>query len=134
MNMRAVTLASEQTMSQPPSESSHQIGHIVPLKTLFAVFVALTLLTVLTVAASEVNFGEFNLVIALCIAVVKASLVVLFFMHLLWDKPFNAIIFVGCLVFVGLFISLTLLDTGQNRGTVFNQQAQDVRHVPLKGE
>jgi len=121
-------------MSHPISEQQHGVGHVVPLKILCAVFVALTLLTVLTVAASEVNFGEFNLVIALCIAVIKASLVVLFFMHLLWDKPFNAIVFVGCLIFVGLFISLTLLDTGQNQGTVFNQQAQDVKHVPLKGE
>ena len=117
-----------------PNHEHHALGHVVPLKILFAVFVALALLTVLTVAASEVNFGEFNLVIALVIAVIKASLVLLFFMHLLWDKPLNAIVFVGCLIFVGLFISLTLLDTGQNRGTVFNRQAQDVKHVPLQEE
>jgi cytochrome c oxidase subunit IV len=121
-------------MSHPTSEHHLPIGHVVPLKTLFAVFVALALLTVLTVAASGVNFGEFNLVIALAIAVIKASLVLLFFMHLLWDKPFNAIVFVGCLIFVGLFISLTLLDTAQNEGTVFHQQAKDVRHVPLPGD
>jgi len=104
-------------------DAPHGVGHIVPFKILFAVFVALTLLTVITVAASEVDFGEMNLVVALAIAVIKASLVVLFFMHLLWDKPFNAIVFVGCLIFVGLFISLSLLDSGQYHKSVFVQEA-----------
>jgi len=104
-------------------DAPHGVGHIVPLKILVGVFVALTLLTIITVGASYVNFGEFNLIIALAIAVIKASLVVLFFMHLRWDKPFNAIVFVGCLIFVGLFISLALLDTGQYHGSVVTKEA-----------
>jgi cytochrome c oxidase subunit 4 len=112
----------------------HGIGHVVPMKILLAVFAALTILTVLTVAASTVNFGEFNLIIALLIAVIKAALVVLIFMHLIWDKPFIAIVFIGCLIFVGLFISLALMDTTQNQNAVFNKQAPDIKHVPLKGE
>ena len=106
---------------------------MVPLKILAGVFASLVLLTVLTVAVSKFDFGAYNLVIALAIAVVKASLVVLFFMHLLWDKPFNAIVFLGCLIFVGLFIGLTLLDTVQNHGSTYRQQAGGVSHVPLKG-
>jgi cytochrome c oxidase subunit IV len=117
-----------------PDQEHHGVGHVVPLKLLVAVFAALAILTVVTVAASEVNFGEFNLVIALIIAVVKASLVVLIFMHLIWDKPFHAIVFIGCLIFVGLFIGLTLLDTGQNSASEFNKQAQGVPHIPLKGQ
>jgi cytochrome c oxidase subunit IV len=117
-----------------PNHEHHGIGHVVPLKILFGVFAALTVLTVLTVAASTVNFGEFNLIIALLIAVIKATLVVLIFMHLIWDKPFIAIVFVGCLIFVGLFISLSLMDTTQNQNAVFNTQAPDIKHVPLKGE
>jgi len=66
--------------------------------------------------------------------VVKASLVVLFFMHLRWDKPFNAIVFIGCLIFVGLFISLALLDTGQYYKSEFDQQAPGVKHIPLPAE
>ncbi len=117
-----------------PNPDAHALGHVVPLKILVGVFAALALLTVITFAASLVDFGEFNLVIALVIAVIKASLVVLFFMHLLWDKPFNAIVFVGCLIFVGLFIGLTLLDTGQNHGSLYNTQAEGVKRELLKGE
>jgi cytochrome c oxidase subunit IV len=108
-------------------------GHVVPLKLLVGVFASLALLTVITVVISKFDFGEYNLVIALAIAVVKASLVVLFFMHLLWDKPFNAIVFLGCLFFVGLFIGLTLMDTVQNYGSAYRRQATGVTHVPLRG-
>jgi cytochrome c oxidase subunit IV len=113
---------------------AHGIGHVVPLRILVGVFGALVFLTVVTVAASEVNFGEFNLIVALAIAVIKASLVVLFFMHLIWDKPFNAIVFVGCLVFVGLFISLALLDTTQYHNSVFVQEAPGMKEYRGKPE
>ena len=69
------------------------------------------MLTVITVAAVHVDLGKLNLWIALIIATVKASLVALFFMHLWYDKPFNAIVFVGALVFVMLFVGFALLDT-----------------------
>ena len=110
------------------------VGHVVSLKLLAAVFGALVFLTVVTVAASEINFGEFNLIVALAIAVVKASLVVLFFMHLRWDKPFNSIVFIGCLIFVGLFISLALLDTGQYHSSVSTKGHANMKHVPMKAE
>jgi cytochrome c oxidase subunit 4 len=123
-------------MSAAHDDPTHgkSVGHIVSLGILAKVFGALIALTVITVAASYVNFGEFNLVVALAIAVIKASLVVLFFMHLLWDKPFNAIVFVGCLIFVGLFISLALLDTGQYHASVDKSQAKEIKHQLLPGE
>ena len=105
-------------MSDTPAQEHEHVGHVVSLKILFGVFAALTFLTVVTVVASLFDFGEFNLVVAMVIAVIKASLVVLFFMHLVWDRPFNAIVFVGCLIFVGLFISLALLDTHQYQRSV----------------
>ncbi len=104
-------------------DAPHGVGHIAPFKMLLSVFVALTFLTILTVVASMFDFGEMNLIVAMFIAVVKASLVVLFFMHLIWDRPFNAIVFVGCLIFVGLFISLALLDSGQYINSVYKQEA-----------
>jgi cytochrome c oxidase subunit 4 len=110
------------------------VGHVVPFKTLLSVFLALTLLTIITVAASTINFGEFNLIVALAIAVIKASLVVLYFMHLRWDKPFNSIVFIGCLIFVSLFISLSLLDSHQYRHSVIEGQAAGVPHKPLTPE
>ncbi len=113
--------------------AAHRIGHVVPLKVLSGIFASLVMLTILTVAVSKVDLGEYNLVIALLIAVCKASLVVLFFMHMRWEKPFNGIVFIGCLIFVGLFIGLTLLDTMQYQGSKLQQEAKGVQHVPLQG-
>jgi len=56
--------------------------HVLPLSTYFAVWGALVVLTVITVAASRFDFGAANTVIAMFIATVKATLVALFFMHL----------------------------------------------------
>jgi len=39
-------------------------------------------------------------------------MVALFFMHLRWDRPINAVIFIGTLLFVALFVGITLTDTG----------------------
>lgn len=70
------------------------------------VFGALVVLTVITVGASYVNWGSgmANVIIAMLIASVKASLVALFFMHLRWDRPISAIIFCSSLFFLGLFL------------------------------
>ena len=102
-------------MSQPTAiPAKHECYvHIMPLPVLGAVFAALIVFTVLTVSATRFDLGSWNLVVAMAIATVKASLVVLYFMHLRYDHPFNAIIFIAALVFVTLFISLTLLDTLQ---------------------
>lgn len=87
------------------------VGHLVPVSTLVGTAVALLVLTVLTVAVRWVDAGEANIVIALTIAVIKGSLVALFFMHLWWDRPFNSFCFVAALAFVGLFMGLALMDT-----------------------
>ena len=49
----------------------------------------------------------------MAVAAVKASLVMSVFMHLRWDRPFNAMVFVSSLLFVSLFISMTLLDKSE---------------------
>ena len=54
-------------------------GHVVPMKVLAAVFGMLVLLTLVTVAAADVDLGRFNLYAALAIAALKASLVALYF-------------------------------------------------------
>jgi len=73
---------------------------------------ALLILTAITVGASYINFGSgaVNVVVALTIATIKATLVALFFMHLLHDKPVNGIIAVAGFIFLGLFLMFTLLD------------------------
>ena len=71
-----------------------------------AILGALLVLTVITVGASMIDWGGgmANVVIAMLIATVKASLVALFFMHLWWDKPMTGIIFCSTLFFLGLFL------------------------------
>jgi cytochrome c oxidase subunit 4 len=87
--------------------------HVVPIKVLAAVWLVLLVLTWLTVSATKADLGSLNIVIALAIAAVKCGFVVLYFMHLRYDKPFHAVVFVVALLFVFLFITLALLDTGQ---------------------
>ena len=55
--------------------------HVVPVRTYVLVFLALAILTITTVGVSKLELGKFNFVAAITIAVVKASLVIWFFMH-----------------------------------------------------
>lgn len=86
-------------------------AHIVPFGVLLGVFVALLVLTYLTVAARYIDLGSWNIWIALGIATIKGALVVLYFMHLRYDSPFNSIVFLTALVFMLLFLGITILDT-----------------------
>jgi cytochrome c oxidase subunit IV len=94
-----------------PSDHPGGTGHVVPWRLLAGVWATLVVLTVVTVGITWVDLGRLNLVAAMAIATVKASLVLLYFMHLRWDRPFNAVIFVATLCFAALFITLALLDT-----------------------
>lgn len=99
-------------MSDSSHDNEHKgVGHIVPVRILITTGTALLILTALTVWSAGLDFGNYNIVIALVIAFFKGSLVVLFFMHLRYDRPFNGIIFITAMAFVVLFISLALLDT-----------------------
>ncbi len=75
-----------------------------------ATLVVLLILTAITVGASYINFGSGNVVIALAIATVKATIVGLIFMHLLHDKPVNAVIAVAGFVFLGIFLMFDFID------------------------
>lgn len=90
------------------SESHH---HILPLRLYFTVFAALLVLTAVTVYIASFDFGSYNLVVAMAVAAVKASLVALIFMHLKYDNKMYAIAFVISLVMLAVFVTLTLFDT-----------------------
>jgi cytochrome c oxidase subunit 4 len=92
-------------------DEDHGGAHIVPLRLLAGVLVVLLVLTWVTVAATWFDMGNFNLWVAMAIAVVKASLVALYFMHLRWERPINAIFFIASILFVALFIGIALMDT-----------------------
>ena len=93
-------------------------AHPAPKKLLCAVFVALILLTILTVVTAGQLPRPFGLWVAMGIATVKASLVMLFFMHMFWDKPFNIMAFLSSLLFATLFIGMTLMDTGHYQDAI----------------
>ena len=103
------------------------VGHIVPTKLLLGILIVLLVLTYVTYALRAIPLGALNIWVAMFIATIKGSLVVLYFMHLRWDRPFNGVIFVGSLLFVMLFVSLALTDTAQYKGTFFGGLAPDVK-------
>jgi cytochrome c oxidase subunit IV len=90
-------------------------AHIGSLKLYLGIFGALIFFTLLTVALSYVHLGSLNLAIAILIASMKAGLVVVFFMHLQHDNKFNAVAFVGGLLFIGVFFAYTLNDTDRRQ-------------------
>ena len=93
------------------------VPHVLPLRVYFATFATLLVLTGVTVGVSYFNFGAFNLIIAMAVATIKATVVAAIFMHLFWDHKFHALIFASSLIFLGIFIWFTMYDTnhrGQN--------------------
>ena len=87
------------------------VGHVTSIRLLVAVWIALMIGTWLTVTATYVDLGAVNIWIGLAIATAKALLVGLYFMHLRWDKPFNAFVFLASFAFLALFIGLAMMDT-----------------------
>ncbi|MEC8554001.1 MAG: cytochrome C oxidase subunit IV family protein [Planctomycetota bacterium] len=88
----------------------HGFAHPMPVWQLLAVFFALIILTIATVYQATLDLGSMELVASLVIATIKASLVILFFMHMIHDKPLNAIFFLSSFIFVALFLGFTLMD------------------------
>ena len=84
--------------------------HVTPVSTFLNVLIALLMLTVITVAASRVDFGSANLLIAMLIACIKASLVIAIFMHVKWDTAINKIVFLSSFLFLSLLFLFTLSD------------------------
>jgi cytochrome c oxidase subunit IV len=110
--------------STPQPVSHEGYAHIMPLPMLIGVFAALIVFTIITVGVTQFDLGNWNLVVAMAIATVKAALVLLYFMHLRYDHPFNALVFIAALVFITLFISITLSDTMQYQPNI-RQWQQD---------
>lgn len=84
--------------------------HVVPRKVYFAVFAALLVLTATTTAVSFLDLGPWNTVVALAIAFLKATLVVLFFMHVKYSPRLTQIVIAGGLFWLAILLALTLSD------------------------
>jgi cytochrome c oxidase subunit 4 len=96
-------------------DEDEEAVHILPVKLYFQVFGMLLVLTVITVLVSVLNLGKLGLGslaigAALVVAVAKSGLVVGYFMHLKYDMRFYSLVFFSAVLFVGLFIGLTMVD------------------------
>jgi cytochrome c oxidase subunit 4 len=85
-------------------------NHIVPLRTYYLVFLTLIVCTAITVAVSFVDLGRFNVLVALGIAILKATLVVLFFMHVKYSGKLTWVVVAGSLFWLGILIVMTAGD------------------------
>lgn len=108
-------------------EAHPEVGHVVPVRYLYAAGLALLVLTVVTVAVRYVDLGEANMPVALGIALVKATIVALVFMHLRWDRPFNLLVLVGSILFVLLLIAFASMDVQQYEATIFTGNAPEAQ-------
>lgn len=125
----------EDYLLEPHGHEEHS-HHISSKWTLLAVLMVLLAFTVLTVAVSraegwashyfDIDIPQWiNAAVALSIAVVKGTLVALFFMHLKSDNRLNAIIFGFCLFALGLFLVVTM-DDMRSRGAVYRWKADPI--------
>ncbi len=87
-------------------------NHIVSFNSQLKVWIALLLLTWLTVTIAYIDFGRLTLSIALMIAVIKSSIVLTYFMHLKFDSKILTAFLILVMVIFGVFIGLTFFDYG----------------------
>jgi cytochrome c oxidase subunit IV len=99
----------------------HEQEQVLPIKIYAAIFGVLLLLTGVTVGVSLLNLGTIAIYVAMAVAIVKASLVVGYFMHLKFDVRFNSFVFLSSALFLVIFFALTMLDLS-SRGDVLEAQ------------
>jgi cytochrome c oxidase subunit IV len=88
------------------------MSHIATVKSYVGIFLALMVLTTITVLVAYVNLGQLNKVVALGIATFKATLVVLYFMHVKYSSRLTKLVVVSGFFFLLLLLSLTMVDYG----------------------
>ncbi|MFZ0747142.1 MAG: cytochrome C oxidase subunit IV family protein [Terracidiphilus sp.] len=96
-------------MSEQEKHDEHEL-HIVSPRIYVAVGVALLILTGSTVAASYIEMGVFNAIVALGIAVIKAMLVVLFFMHVKYSPKLTKLTAMAGIFMFLVLVGMTLAD------------------------
>ncbi len=84
--------------------------HVTPLSAYFAIFGALMVLTAITVAVAWMDLGSLNILVALGVAVIKATLVVLYFMHLKYSSKLTWIVASSGLFWMMILFGITMSD------------------------
>ena len=76
----------------------------------FGVFLALMVLTAVTVWVSRIDLGAMNVPVAMAVAIIKATLVILFFMHVLHSTRLTWVVVISAFLWLGVLFVLTLSD------------------------
>jgi cytochrome c oxidase subunit 4 len=85
-------------------------GHISPTSSYYGIFGTLMVLTAVTVGVAFVNLGSLNFPVAIGIAITKATLVILFFMHVKYSSRLTKLIVAMAFFFLFIMFGLTLTD------------------------
>jgi len=97
-------------MSEHAHVHTHTHGHVAPLSMYYAVFGALMVGTAITVAVAYLDLGFLNTAVALGIAVTKATLVVLYFMHVRWASRLTWVVIAASVFWLLLMFSIGMTD------------------------
>jgi cytochrome c oxidase subunit 4 len=92
------------------AHSEHSATHIVPVRTYIFVFIALVVGTVVTWQVALIDLGQLNVVVALTIAVCKASLVALFFMHVKYSPRLTKLVVMSGVFWLIILLTMTESD------------------------
>jgi len=84
--------------------------HHVPYRVYFIVWGALLMLTAVTVGVSYVDMKNVPVLTAMLIAATKSMLVLLYFMHIRFEKPLFSVMILAAMLTYGIFIALTFVD------------------------
>ena len=85
-------------------------GHVSPISLYITIFMALMVMTGVTVFAAFVDLGQFNFLIAMVIAGFKASLVIWYFMHVKYQSKLTKLTVATGIFFLAILLSLILID------------------------
>ena len=85
-------------------------GHISPTRVYYTIFGSLLVLTAITVAVAFINLGRLNFTVAITVAIIKATLVVLFFMHAKYSSRLTKLVIGGSFFFLFCLFGLTMSD------------------------
>jgi cytochrome c oxidase subunit 4 len=85
-------------------------SHIAPKSLYYTIFAALMVCTALTVWVAFIDLGPLNTPLALAIAVFKATLVVLFFMHVKYSPKLTWLVVIGSLLWLSIMLAMTFGD------------------------
>jgi cytochrome c oxidase subunit 4 len=84
--------------------------HVLPLRIYFGIFVALLVLTGITVQVAFMDLGPLNIAVALAIAVLKACLVILYFMHVRYSTRLTWLVVAGGFIWLVILLVVTMSD------------------------